>query len=257
MQVVCCQLDIAWEDRLANHEKVRAMLASEAPAARSLIVLPEMFASGFSMNVPALREGEAKETESFLGGLARQYHSAVVGGLVTAASDGRGRNEAVAMGPGGLPLERYCKLHPFSFAGEERHYATGQRVACFPWEGFTVAPFICYDLRFPEAFRQAVRRGADLMLVIANWPRERHEHWRTLLRARAIENQAYVVGVNRSGRDPHSDYAGGSMVVDPQGAILAQAGEEECLLRAELDPSAAKDSRAQFPALQDMREDLG
>ncbi len=253
MQVICCQLDVVWEDRRANHEKVRAMLAAAAPPPRSLVVLPEMFASGFSMDVPAIRQGPQKETESFLAGLARARGVFVLGGVVNASGRGRGRNEAVVFDPDGRELARYCKLHPFTPAGEQRHYECGQQVVCFEWEGFTAAPFICYDLRFPEAFRRAVARGAQLLIVIANWPQPREAHWTALLRARAIENQAYVVGVNRCGSDPRNAYSGGSMVVDPQGEIVAQAGSQECILRAELELSAVTDYRKQFPALDDMR----
>jgi predicted amidohydrolase len=119
-----------------------------------------------------------------------------------------------------------------------------------------VSPFICYDLRFPEAFRGAVRRGARAFVVIANWPAERHEHWDLLLRARAIENQAFVVGVNRCGSDPRHAYAGGSMIVDPQGGILARAGGEECVISADLDAASLMEYRERFPALGDMHGDL-
>jgi len=116
-----------------------------------------------------------------------------------------------------------------------------------------VAPFICYDLRFPELFRMAVRQGAQLYVVIANWPASRVHHWVTLLQARAIENQAYVVGVNRCGSDPKVAYAGRSLVVSPRGVILADAGGGERVLSAELDLAALQAYRAEFPVLQDMR----
>ena len=123
--------------------------------------------------------------------------------------------------------------------------------ALFPWGGFTVAPFVCYDLRFPELFRAAARKGADLLVVIAAWPVKRIEHWLTLLRARAIENQAWVVGVNRCGREPHFIYNGRSVVVDPHGAIVADAGEIEKVLAASVDAEAVRAWRAEFPALRD------
>src|SRR5690606_4865444 len=135
-------------------------------------------------------ETTARETERFLRDLAAETGCAVLGGLVTRQADGRGLNEAVVFSPHGEELARYAKLHPFSFAGEDRHYVSGERVVTFEWGGFTVAPFICYDLRFPEAYRAAVRQGAEVLVTIANFPTPRLHHWISLSVARAIENQA-------------------------------------------------------------------
>jgi predicted amidohydrolase len=256
MNVACFQLDIAWEDKAANFARVSELARSAALAGDSLLVLPEMFATGFSMNVAGLAEPHGGPTESFLAHLARRHGAHVVGGLISAGTDGRGRNEALAFSPRGRPIARYCKMHPFSFAREHEHYAAGQDVAVFECGPFKAALFVCYDLRFPEVFRRAVRRGADLMLVLANWPASRSEHWTALLRARAIENQAYVVGVNRTGRSPHEVYSGGSVVFDPRGRTLAQANEGECVLRADLDAEALGAWRKEFPALADIRDDL-
>ena len=128
----------------------------------------------------------------------------------------------------------------------------GDRVVTFRWHDVTVTPVICYDLRFPETFRTGVERGAELFVVIANWPGERHLHWTTLLRARAIETQAYVVGANRCGADPNTSYAGGSVIIDPWGNILADAGAGEAVINAELDHEAQVRYRATFPALRDI-----
>jgi omega-amidase len=255
--IACCQLDVAWEDKRANHERVEALLSAQPLPRGSLLALPEMFATGFSMNVRAIREQAAGETERFLARLARERGIDVVAGIVTSADDGRGRNEAVVFGADGGERARYCKLHPFTYSGESRHYAPGGRVVTFAWAGATVAPFICYDLRFPEAFRAAVRRGTQVFVVIANWPEARETHWLTLLRARAIENQAYVVGVNRCGRDPNVAYSGRSLIVAPRGEILVDAGGSEGIVRAELDLDALAEYRRSFPALADMRPDLG
>ena len=141
----------------------------------------------------------------------------MLGGTVTKGANDKGRNECVAFSPEGRLLARYCKMQPFTLGGEMKHYSAGPAVARFEWGGFSVSPFICYDLRFPELFREATRRGASLLVVIANWPIVRVDHWVTLLRARAIENLAYVVGVNRCGTDPALVYPGRSIVVDPKG----------------------------------------
>lgn len=256
MEILCCQLDTAWEDKPASFARARALLESAAPPAGALALLPEMFATGYSMNVAGIAEEPGGETDRFLAETARALGIWVLGGVVTRAPDGRGRNEAVAFAPAGRPAARYAKLHPFSFAGETRHYAPGDRVVTFEWEGVCVAPFVCYDLRFPEAFRAAVRAGAHLFAVIANWPAAREEHWAALLRARAIENQAYVAGCNRCGCDPNAAYSGRSLVFGPRGELLADAGGAEGVIRAAVDLPALLAYRKEFPALADMRGDL-
>jgi predicted amidohydrolase len=253
MHVAACQFDPAWEDKRANFARAGALLRSAGLPRGAFVALPEMFATGFSMNAAGIAEGEGGETEAFLSGLARELGIHLVGGLVRAGRGGRGRNEAAAFGPDGRRAARYAKMHPFSYGGEDRHYEAGEDVAVFEVSGLRAALFICYDLRFPEAFRRAARRGADFFVVIANWPEVRQEHWRVLLEARAIENQAFVLGVNRTGRDPKHAYAGGSRLVDPRGRVLFEAGGGEGVFGAPIDPSAAAAWRAEFPALRDMR----
>ena len=138
-------------------------------------------------------------------------------------------------------------------ASEEKRRGTnrGPKSSLFPWNGFTVAPFICYDLRFPEVFRAAAFRGANLFVVVALWPVKRQRHWLALLQARAIENQAYFIGVNRIGREPDLLYAGRSIVVDPHGFIVADAGEREQVLTAIAELHIVESWRGEFPALRD------
>ncbi len=250
--VVLCQLDSAWENKGASCRRAAALLDRAAPPRGSLVVLPEMFATGFSMDVDATAEGEERAAESFLAERAHRLGACVVGGVVNRERPGAlALNQAAAFGPDGRELARYSKIHPFSFSGEDRRFARGSEVVAFGWDGFTVAPFVCYDLRFPEVFRVAAFAGATLLVVIANWPAPRAEHWAALLTARAIENQAYVVGVNRCGRDPHVAYAGGSRVVDPRGRTVAEASGGECAIAAELDLEGLLAYRRQFPALAD------
>lgn len=253
MQIVACQLDIAWEDKSTSHERARALLATAPIKPGALVLLPEMFATGFSMHVGTIAENDDGPTHAFLAKLAKQSQSCVIGGVVTRAPDGRGRNQAVAFDPAGRLLARYSKMHPFSFAGETKYYDAGTSILTFKWQDFTVAPFVCYDLRFPEIFRRAVRKESDLMVVIANWPQPRQEHWLALLRARAIENQCYVAGVNRVGADPHVQYGGHSLIVGPRGETLAEAGAGSEALVAEIERSPLVEYRRQFPALDDMR----
>lgn len=254
MKIYCCQLDIAWENKAANHAKALALLETAMPEAGSLVLWSEMFATGFSMNVSGIAEGSERVTEMFLAAVAAKYNIYTLGGVVTTGGDGRGRNEAVVFDPQGQLITRYCKLHPFSYGGETRHYMSGEAATSFQWHDFTAAPFICYDLRFPEIFRSAVRQGAQLFTIIANWPQAREAHWITLLQARAIENQAYVAGVNRCGHDPKLAYGGRSLIIDPRGQIIADAGGAETVISADVDLAMLLSYRQEFPALADMRE---
>ena len=256
MRIFCIQMDIAWEDKAANHAKVTAMVDKAAPPPGSLVVLPEMFATGFSMDVGAASDTSTGETQQFLSELARQRQLFLMGGAVTTGAEGRGRNRCFVYGPDGQEMSTYANLHPFSPGGESRHYMPGDDLVSFRWGGFEVAPFICYDLRFPEIFRTAARRGATLLVVIANWPTPREVHWTTLIRARAIENQAYVVGVNRVGKDPSLSYSGRSMIVAPDGEILAEAGAVEEVIHADIELENVSAYRARLPFLEDMRGDF-
>jgi omega-amidase len=255
MKVYCCQLDIVWENKPANQAKVKSLLAGADIAADSLVVLPEMFSTGFSMNVETIHERSPSETETFLSNLAREFRAYFIAGLVSRAPDGRGRNEAVVFRPDGKEIARYCKIHPFTFGGESKHYAAGTDIVTFAWNGCQVAPFVCYDLRFPEIFRVAVQKGAQMFVIIANWPAKRLHHWLTLLQARAIENQAFVIGVNRTGYDPKLHYPGRTIVVNPKGEIIADGNESEGVVRAEIDPAGVSAWRAEFPALQDIHRE--
>ncbi|MEM1441348.1 MAG: nitrilase-related carbon-nitrogen hydrolase [Verrucomicrobiota bacterium] len=250
MKIVGCQWDLAWEDREANEARVSALLEPVSNA--DLIVLPEMFSSGFSMNVEAIAEGDPSLGEAFLRSLASEKNSAVLGGLVRGGGGKKGFNEAISFGPSGNELSRYQKNRTFRYTGESDFYENGTEIPVWEWQGWKVAALICYDLRFPELFRRATSSGAELFVVIASWPSVRVEHWLALLRARAIENLAYIVGVNRCGSDPNLDYPGRSVVIDPLGEIIADAGEEEGLLEAEIDLEKVRSWRDEFPALKDL-----
>jgi predicted amidohydrolase len=232
VRVHAVQFDIVWENPPANQARVRE-LTGGLPAG-GLIVLPEMFATGFSFD-----RRKTAGSADFVQQLARERGCHVVAGLVS--EDGQ-RNEAVAVDPAGRVLARYAKLHPFLPGGEP--YTPGTQPVGFACGELVVAPFLCFDLRFPEDFR-AVR--ADLYLVLANWPHVREDHWLTLLRARAIENQAYVVGVNRVGRDPNHAYGGRSQIISPRGEVLADAGQVECVVSVEISAATARQYRQEFP----------
>lgn len=255
MHIFGCQYDILWENRDGNFRKVEAMLVAQPIPEGSLIVLPEMFSSGFSMHVDIVAEADPSQAEAFLSESAKRYASWVIGGLVfrSSANPELGRNELAVFGPDGSLVGRYQKNHCFSYTGESDFYEAGSELLVFEAGGFRICPVICYDLRFPELFRRGVRQGADLFAVIANWPSVRIEHWRTLLKARAIENQAVVVGVNRTGEDPKYQYPGSSLILDEQGIVLAEGGPEESVISAEPSLESLQAWRKEFRALDDMR----
>ncbi len=253
MKIVAVQLDAVWEDKPANHAKVRELLQAADVAAGSLIILPEMYDTGFSMDVQATAQEDDRGSERFLQELASDFNSAVMAGVVGPILNGQASNEAVVFAPGAKELARYRKMQPFTPSGEDTHYGHGDSHVIFEWGGVRVSPFICYDLRFPEIFRPAARDGAELITLIACWPEKRSEHWVRLLQARSIENQAFVVGVNRCGTDPQFSYDGRSAAFDPQGVSLFEADAAQQVLTCDIEAQIARDWRAAFPALRDMR----
>lgn len=252
MQIVAVQLNMAWENKAANHRRLRELLAETEIKPGSLIVAPEMFETGFSMNLPVTAQNESRDGEALLRELAHTYQSAIIAGVASPIEAGLSKNEAVAFGPDGQELGRYQKMQPFTLSGEERHFPAGGRHCIFEWQGIKVAPFVCYDLRFPEVFRPAVQDGAELLVVIACWPARRSEHWVRLLQARAIENLAVVVGVNRSGEEPNLTFDGRSAAFDHMGNELFQASAKEQVVVVEVDIDAARQWRDSFPALRDI-----
>ncbi len=255
MQIIAIQLDIVWEDPAANLAKVDAMLGSHEIEPGALVALPEMFSTGFTMNVNAATR-EHEKTIQALHKLAQEHQCHIVAGVAFPGATGKGQNRAIVIDPAGQLVASYTKLHPFSVGGETDHYEAGREIVTFRCGPFRIAPFVCYDLRFPEIFRRAVKKGADFFVVIANWPIARVEHWITLLKARAIENQSYVLGVNRTGRDPNTLYPGRSILVDPMGIVRADAGDSQTLLLASADADQVRQIRAKLPFLQDLRDDL-
>ena len=251
MHVHVLQYDIVWEDKAASQARMESLLERRPPAPGSLLLTPEMGDVGFSFNLDRIVDERSLEWAM---GIARQYDCFVQHGYAELAPDGRGLNTASIVDPSGSVLGQYRKVHPFSYGGEIKHYAPGDRLQLIELGGLQCCPMICYDLRFPELWRLARRAGADVFTIGASWPAARSEHWRALLIARAIENQAYVVACNRTGSDPHLDYAGGSMIISPRGEILAEAGIESMVIQAELDPEAIRSWRDTMRCQDDVND---
>lgn len=271
MHLHLLQYAIASLQPQANRTRVRALvqerLQSGDVAPGDLLVLPELFSTG-TLPPDFERTGAsaiAGEDRAFLAALARDTASYVVAGILGEASSGRDaehriprlRNLCVVIAPDGRELSSYQKIHPFSLGGEDRMFEGGTTVVTATVGGFTLQTAVCYDLRFPELFRAAghdeAGRAADLIVVPANWPASRREHWDVLLRARAIENQCYVAGVNCLGTQHGTSYAGGSALVSPKGDVLAAGGEAEGLFSGGISADHVRAWRRVFPALRDRK----
>lgn len=263
MRFACVQLDILWEDKIANHTIIERMLEEAQPRIEpgTFVVIPELGDTGFSMNLDRIVDDRSLAWAIDLAkrrGIFVQHGFARIMEGREAASGPVGRNIAVIVSPTGAVLSDYAKVHPFSFGRESEHYSGGDHLCIARCGEASVSPFICYDLRFAELWRLAALNepAAEVFTIGANWPSARQHHWRSLCIARAIENQAYVVAANRCGRDPHLAYSGGSLIVAPSGEILAEAEDQPQVLQAAVDLASLRKWRADFPALRDAHRDL-
>jgi omega-amidase len=257
VKVAAVQHDIVWEDRQATFARLAPQVARAAAAGAELVLLSETFSTGFSMT-PGIGEPEDGPSAAFLAGQAAE-HGVWVGGSCPEIAPGAGGgaaalpyNSFVLAGPDGT-VHRYRKLHPFTHGGEHERFRAGDGPVTVTVDGVRITPFICYDLRFADVFWQAAR-DTDLYVVVANWPAARRLHWQALLQARAIENQAYVVGCNRVGTaGDGTEHAGDSRIISPTGELLATAAGIETILLADVDPAEVAATRDRFRFLADRR----
>lgn len=252
MRCVLLQCDPAWQDLSSSRTQLAKMLDAAGDVRGALVVTPEMAESGFTMHPEhACDDGGA----AFAAGIAQARGCFLQHGFIERGPDGF-RNVVGLFAPDGACLLRYAKHQLFTPAGEARAFSAGRSIATARVDELTVSPMICYDLRFPELWRHAALAGTDVFTLSACWPQVRQAHWRALSIARAIENQAFVIACNRVGEEPNARYAGGSLVVAPDGEVLAEAGSGTCTLRATLDPTRVREWRAKFPALRDIDRTL-
>lgn len=246
MEVALVQTMLHWEDPDANRNHLASYLSPLSGQA-DLVVLPEMFTTGFTMAPENIAKAEALRTLDWMREWARQADAALVGSLVWPQGETY-RNRLVFMMPDGA-YATYDKRHTFTLAGEDRVYTRGTQRLLVPFRGFTFCPLICYDLRFPVWSRYA--DPYDVLIYVANWPEVRISAWDTLLRARAIENMAYALGVNRLGSDPNKHrYPGHSAAYDCLGTALAFSGKEE-VLRVRLSRHHLEETRSKLRFLDD------
>lgn len=249
------QASLHWHDPAANRAQLAGLLASALPSAglTDLIVLPEMFTTGFSMEAASQAEEHPGPTLAWLRAQAAFYDAVVTGSIITREGTAY-YNRLLWVRPDGS-YSAYDKRHLFRLAGEHEVYTPGTCRLTEEWRGWRIRPLICYDLRFPVWSRNDPRQPYDVLLYVANWPQPRAEIWRTLLRARAIENMAYTVGVNRLGTDGVGhEYSGQSALLDIHGDYLAQAGNLQTVLTHTLKAQPLHNLREKMPFLLDADE---
>ena len=256
MKIALGQLDMIWENKEASFIKAESMVKEAKEAKADMIVFPEMTLTGFSMNLDKIGEDPDNSwSVSKMKECAGENNIAI--GFGWSASPvppcKKGTNRFTLIDKEGNVVTEYCKIHPFTYGGEAEVYEGGDEIISVPFLGHTISLFICYDLRFPDIFQIASKKS-DFMIVIANWPSVRSIHWQTLLRARAIETQSYVIGVNCYGNRDNV-YSGDSLAVDSIGNILGDISGREGVLICDID-DRAWNLRKKFDTCGDRREDL-
>ncbi|MFZ5996455.1 MAG: carbon-nitrogen family hydrolase [Nitrospirota bacterium] len=254
MNVALIQFNSRWEAKRENLERAEEFVQRAAEDHCDVVIFPEMFATGFSMNIPAVADEGYGETAIALSHMAKKYSINLIAGYaMVGPGGGKARNMAVVFNRKGQPNVTYTKIHPFSFAGEDKHFIAGTATSTFTIDDLPCSVFICYDLRFPEVFR-SVAKEVQAIFVIANWPTSRKAHWEALLKARAIENQCFIIGVNRIGTDGNGiHYPGASHIFDPLGNDLCSGNDTDEYITGALDPAEVERVRSAFPFLNDMK----
>ena len=252
MKISIVQTDIIWENKQENLRLLREKLPP-LRGTTEIVVLPEMFTTGFSMNSRLLAEPVSGTTLRSLKNYAVEFHLSLAGSFIC-EEQGSYYNRAFLITPDGQEFY-YDKRHLFRMGHEAEHFSAGSRKVIIPYNGWNICLQVCYDLRFPVWSRN-VNNEYDLLIYVASWPTPRIQAWNTLLCARAIENQSFIVGVNRSGKDRTLTYSGDSMLVSPTGEILAHLTGGNELAVVEIDPKDAEAYRAEFPLKEDRKEDL-
>jgi predicted amidohydrolase len=253
LKIALIQAALVWEDPVANLTLLQAQIAQVASGTQ-LIVLPEMFTTGFSMRPEKLAQPMDGPAVAWLQAQSRLTGADITGSLIIDV-DGRYHNRLIWAKPDGALLH-YDKKHLFRYVGEEKVYASGQEHLLVTCHGWKIRPFICYDLRFPIWTRN-LNHAYDAAIFVANWPEGRASHWKVLLKARAIENQCYVAGVNRVGVDGNGHrYAGDTRIIDPKGRLVTAGGQETSIVEALLSAAMLSDYRQAFPAWMDADADM-
>ncbi|TSD66763.1 amidohydrolase [Inquilinus sp. KBS0705] len=251
LKITVYQGYLFWENIDKNLQNISLRL-SNIREKTNLIILPEMFNTGFTMNAEALGEPMGGKTMKWMQKTAQKFECVVTGTLII-SDNGKFYNRLIWMRPDGT-YECYDKRHLFAMGKEDQTYTAGTKKLIVELNGWKICPVICYDLRFPVWLRN-VNEDYDLLLIVANWPEKRALHWRTLIPARAVENQAYVIGVNRVGHDGNEVYhSGDSTCIDPNGNVVYYKRDEEDVYTFSIIADEVKKARRYLPFLKDADE---
>lgn len=253
-KVGCIQFNIVFGKPLENKLLVEKWLESAAKQDCDIVVLPELWTTGYDLTrLTEIADQNAQDTIAFLQEQAVKHHIHIIGGSIANAKGNNIENTMLIVSNKGELLHQYSKLHLFQLMDEHLYLQAGHNEGLFTLNNEKMAGVICYDIRFPEWIRTHVLKGAKIVFVVAEWPLKRLDHWRTLLQARAIENQVFIIACNRSGSDPNNQFAGHSMVIDPWGEILAEGGETDEIVIADIDLDRVEQTRKTIPVFQDRR----
>ncbi|MDG5473081.1 carbon-nitrogen family hydrolase [Jeotgalibacillus sp. ET6] len=255
MKIGLLQMDIAFGEPEINRQHVETHFKKLENQQYDLIMLPELWTTGYDLSrLEEIGDLEAKESISFLQRLAVRYSVNIIGGSVANRKKDSVYNTLIVVNHQGELVHLYDKLHLFKLMDEHKFLSAGKDTPSFTLNNIHFGGFICYDIRFPEWIRKPVLDGAEVIAVVAEWPEARTDHWVTLLRARAIENQSYVFACNRVGQDPNNSFGGNSLIIDPWGEIIVQGSSSEELITAHVDLSLVKQTRLKIPVFDDRRE---
>ncbi|WP_027416183.1 carbon-nitrogen family hydrolase [Aneurinibacillus terranovensis] len=257
MKIAVCQMNVVQGDREHNRKAAGEMIDEAAENGAQVVVLPEMWTSGYDF--PRLNDHTEQmqgATVDYLAQKALEHKIWIVGGSFPVQYSAGTCNTSITFNPEGKIENVYSKLHLIGLMDEDRFLIPGEEFSTYNMGNFEAATIICYDLRFPELARTYALEGACVIFVPAEWPVQRLEHWRTLLRARAIENQLYVVAANISGRNEHDVFQGHSLVIDPWGEVIAEAGDNPQILYADIEPEKVAPIRERMPVFKDRKPHL-
>jgi predicted amidohydrolase len=250
LKIGLVQYSPVWENKSASQDKIENIL--NQCNGMNLLIFPEMTLTGFTMKSKEFSEELNEGTHLFFSTIAKKLKCAVIYGVIEKGKR-KNFNTLVHLNNQGLIIKTYRKVHPFSYSKEDIYFGKGKNHVVTKVKGLKIGLSICYDLRFPELYRFYAKEKVHLIVDIANWPEARIEHWRALLKSRAIENQCYVIGVNRVGDDPKLHYNGFSSVFDPMGVEIVSVENEEKVIVVEIDKSYVDNIRQRFPFLKDIK----
>ncbi len=254
LKIALFQMNIDWENKEKNFKKLESVMSKVIEEGARVLFLPEMTFTGFSMNIDITAEADRYTVER-MKSICKKYDLAVGFGW-TEKCGNKAKNCYTIIDKNGNELSTYVKIHPFSYAGEDNYFVKGDKIVTFDIDGIGFSNVICYDTRFPELF-QAISKNEKVSAIVipANWPAKRAEHWKALVKARAIENQTYIIAVNCVGEIGGNYYSGDSCVITPAGQVQAMVSNQEKLMCVELDCDV-EELRKSFPVKKDRQIDF-